>query len=176
MPAMASPFDNGEEPAAAAPALAAETKAEEKKRDLEQELLAALPQPAGCLDLAKVAASGGKLTIRVSAEMLPSGHISRATVSAPGQSADAIKCLQKGVVAVTIAPDVPGAPLTLRVDSSIEVMAQKPREKPAEETPQPPARYVYKPLPPPPGVDFARHEPAADVAQAEGQDFAQPSQ
>jgi hypothetical protein len=91
---------------------------EEKKRDLSAELRDALGRPTSCLDLAKAAEAGGKLSIRVSAYVAPSGRITRASVSAQGQPDESLRCIEKQALAVRMQEPIEDAPR--RVDATIE--------------------------------------------------------
>ena len=92
-------------------------------RDLGSELRGLLGQPASCLDLAAVEASGGKLTVDATAQVVSSGRITRATVTAPGQPSTALRCLEQRITAGSLRGPVPGAPLAVRTSVPIEVIS-----------------------------------------------------
>ncbi len=152
-------------PAQAAPAAASPAK---PARDLAIELARLVPAPSQCLDLAR-AASQGELTISVSATASPSGQLSNVVVSAPGQSPESIRCLQRGVATGALAPDVPDAPVQVQANLSIEVLAEAAPPPPAQ-----PARPA-EPALPPPSPSVAQPE-NGEVAKPDGTEFAQPSQ
>jgi hypothetical protein len=112
-----------EEPGAAVPT-AAEPHDKVAQRDLPAELTALLGQPASCLELASVAAAGGRLSIVVTAYAVPSGRITRASVDAPGQPASALRCLEGRVTSGSLRSPVPGAPLQVKATIPIEVISQ----------------------------------------------------
>lgn len=92
-------------------------------RDLSSELRALLGQPASCLDLAVVEAAGGKATIAATANVVPSGRITRASVTAPGQPATALRCLEQRITGGSLKGPVPGAPLAITTSVPIEVIS-----------------------------------------------------
>jgi hypothetical protein len=94
------------------------------QRDLPAELTALLGQPASCLELASVASAGGRVTISLVAYAVPSGRITRATATAPGQPATALRCLEQRAMAVSLRGPVPGAPLQVTATIPIEVISQ----------------------------------------------------
>ena len=112
-----------EEPGAAVPP-AAEPHDKVAQRDLSAELTALLGQPASCLELASVAAAGGRLTIVVTAFAVPSGRITRASVKAPGQPTSALRCLEGRATSGSLRSPVPGAPLQVTATIPIEVISQ----------------------------------------------------
>jgi hypothetical protein len=169
LPDLPSPFDQPDPGALMAPEgteptpeAAPEPKPE---RDLTKEVADLLQSPASCIDLAKVAESGGKLSIGITAAVMPSGHFSRVSISAPGQTPEAIKCLQARVSNAAIGADVPDAPRTIQATVPVEVVSQG---KPA------PAR-TEAPAPAPLPENVAQPEPG-EIAQPDGQDIAQPTQ
>jgi hypothetical protein len=105
--------DAGSEPVDAAP-----------PRDLASELASALGRPADCLDLQQVVNSGGRTTVVVIAQVMPSGRITRVEASAPGQPASALRCLQDRASAASLRGPVPGAPLGVTATVPIEVVSQ----------------------------------------------------
>jgi hypothetical protein len=153
-PGAANPSGTRPSGAASAASGAGQAAPQAAPRDLAQELLGVLPTPATCVDFAKAAENGGKLEISVEATVMPSGRISRASVSAPGQSAQAVRCLEQGVLGAALKPDVPSAPLTVRATLPLEIVAQT---RPAAPTAPAPA------------------QPSGDVARPDGTELAQPS-
>jgi hypothetical protein len=91
-------------------------------RDLGAELSAALGPAESCVDGAQAAAlPGGRLTISVSAYVLPSGRVSRATVTAPGQPQTARDCMQKQVLALSLRQPIPDAPTQVNGSTQVQV-------------------------------------------------------
>ena len=95
-----------------------------KPRDLPAELTALLGQPASCLDLDAVAAAGGRTTLAITVQVMPSGRVTRASASAPNQGGDALHCLENRAGAVSFRAPVPGAPTEVTATIPIEVVAQ----------------------------------------------------
>jgi hypothetical protein len=93
-------------------------------RDLSSELVAKLGRPADCIDLAKAAQAGGRLNIVVVAEVMPSGRITRAQASAPGQPASALRCLERKATSAGLRGPIPGAPLSVTAAMPIEVVSE----------------------------------------------------
>jgi hypothetical protein len=141
-----------------APAVAAGASA---GRDLSRELVALLGAPAPCLDLGKVADHGGRLEIVLQAMVMPSGRVSRADVRAPHQPPEALDCLKERLLSASLAPDVPGAPVSVQATVPVEVVAQGPR---TTGTPQSSAVGTVAPT----STD--------EVAQPDGAELAQPSE
>jgi hypothetical protein len=128
-------------------------------RDLSAELSSALAGVTNCVDLAMAASQpNGRLVVAVSAYVLGSGRISRATIEASGQPAPALSCLQRQVLAIKLRDPVQGAPVNVRGSTEVTVKAATPRASPT-------------PLPPP----AAPNRPA-DVAQGQADDMARPDQ
>lgn len=100
------------------------TDAPTPPRDLPSELIALLGQPASCLDLAAIAAAGGRTTISITAQVMPSGRVTRASASAPNQLGDALRCLEDRATAKSFRGPVPGAPREVTATIPIEVVAQ----------------------------------------------------
>lgn len=94
------------------------------QRDLPAELTALLGQPAECLDLAQVASAGGRVTIIVTAYAVPSGRITRASATAPGQPATALRCIEQRAASISLRGPVPGAPLQVTATIPVEVISQ----------------------------------------------------
>ena len=113
------------EDASPADAAAAAARDAEPERDLGQELAAVLGQPIRCLDVPAVVAGGGKLTITATAQVMPSGRITRASASAPGQPAEALRCIEGIVTAGRLQGSVPGAPR--QVAASVTIQAAPAR-------------------------------------------------
>lgn len=134
------------------------------RRDLPAELSSALNQLTDCVDPAQAAKQpNGRLVIAVSASVMGTGSISRATIEAPGQPPEALACLQRGALALKLAEPVPGAPLNVKGRTEVEVKAVGP--KPAAAAPQPPS--------PPTNPDVARSQPD-DMARPDPADLAGP--
>lgn len=105
---------------------AEEPPADEPERDLGAEL-SEIVRRSGCLDLEKAAQQpGGRLHISVSAYVMGSGRITRATVNAPGQPAAALRCAEQQVVAAGLTGPVPNAPANVSGSTTIEVIAAAP--------------------------------------------------
>jgi len=116
------------------------TKPEDKpERKLDEELKAALGQPTDCLDLQKIVDGGGKLVVRVGAYVGPSGRITRASVSAPGQPSSTLACIERRAVAIKMRDPIEDAPRLVQTELSFEVArAQAPAPIPAPQPPSPP--------------------------------------
>lgn len=99
--------------------------AEVSKRDLGVELAQLVGQPLSCVDFAAIVAGGGKLAITVHAQVVPSGRITRADVSAPGQSETALRCIEKLVTAASLQGPVPGAPRKVTTTVTMQVVANQ---------------------------------------------------
>lgn len=95
-----------------------------KPRDLAAELSQRLGSPTSCLDLQSVVEGGGQLTVLVVAEVMPSGRITRAQATAPGQPSTALRCLEARATAASLKGPVPSAPVSVSATFPIEVAAQ----------------------------------------------------
>lgn len=148
-------------PAAAA---AGEQTGSAANRDLSAELSSALDQMTDCVDAAEAAKQpNGRLVVSVSAYVMGTGSISRATIDAPGQPAGALSCLQRRVLAAKLREPIAGAPINVKGSAEVEIKSVGPR--PTEAPPSPPAR---------PAGDVARGEPGADIARPDQTDLAGP--
>jgi hypothetical protein len=162
-----SPFELGPgdlmAPQAAPPP--AEPAPEEKPRDLGQELAEAASR-SGCFDVAAAARQpGGRLAISASGYVMPSGRITRATVSAPGQPSSALRCAEQKLVQSGLRGPLEKAE-SIQGQTTLEVMAaaNQPPAQPA--APPPPATAVYPSAPPAPYVEGAEPPPSErDMAQ-----------
>jgi hypothetical protein len=150
-----------EQPAQPPPAA---EKPEEKKRDLGQELADAASR-TGCFDVAAAAKqAGGRLLINASAYVMPSGRITRATVSAAGQPSSALRCAEQKLVATGLSGPLDKAE-SIQGSTTLEVMAAAKAPGQAA-APAPAASAVYPSAPPAPYVEGAEPPPAqADMAQ-----------
>lgn len=127
-------------------------------RDLSAELSSKLNQMTDCVDPALVATRpNGRLVVSVSAYVLGSGSISRATIDAPGQPASALECLQRRVMATKLPDPVAGAPINVKGSAEVEVKAVGPRPTGAQAPAAPAA-------------------PSGDVARGQPDDMARPDQ
>jgi hypothetical protein len=91
-------------------------------RDLDAELSNALSTVSNCVDVVQAAARpDGRLTISVNAYVQGSGRVSRATVTAPGQPASALSCIEKLVLAVTLQAPVPSAPVQVKGTTQLQI-------------------------------------------------------
>lgn len=134
------------------------------RRDLRAELSSALSRVASCVDLAQAAAQrDGRLVISVSAVVLGTGRISRATVTAPGQPSGSLTCIQDMTVGMTLPPGVPGAPLT--VIGTTELTVKPARAQPGDAA-------IPSPIPIAPTRPVTPGNP--DVAQPQADDMARP--
>ncbi len=97
---------------------------EAPKRDLSAELAERLGSPTSCLDLEKVVASGGRLDVVVVAQVMPSGRITRAQVTAADQPGTSLHCLESKATSASLKGPVPGAPLAVSATLPIEVASQ----------------------------------------------------
>jgi hypothetical protein len=92
------------------------------QRDLDAELSNALSNVSNCVDVVQAAARPeGRLTISVNAYVQGSGRVSRATVTAPGQPASALSCIEKLVLAATLQPPVPNAPVQVKASAQLQI-------------------------------------------------------
>ena len=149
-----------------APAAQAANPPNVPERDLASELARLVPPPGECLDLAAASAQG-KVAISVSAMVMPSGRLSRASVSVPGQPQESLKCIERRVLQGALPPDVPRAPIQVEAKVALEVVSQG---GPAKAAAQPPPTTLPAMQP-----NLARPE-NGEVAQPDGTEFAQPSQ
>lgn len=93
-------------------------------RDLSGELASAFGQPLSCLDAAAVASGGGRLTVTITAYLMPSGRITRASASAPGQPSEAITCLEKRASALSLRGPIDDAPRQVSAALPVEVVTR----------------------------------------------------
>jgi hypothetical protein len=101
--------------AAAAPAAPA--------RDLSAELTSVLGQPLTCLDVEAVVRAGGRVNVSVTAHVVPSGRITRATVEAPGQPASALRCFEQRATSGALTGPIVGAPTQVTATLPVEIVA-----------------------------------------------------
>jgi hypothetical protein len=99
-------------------------------RDLEAELRAAFVPPPSCLTYERATELGASLRLRVSVTLVPSGRVTRASVSAPGLATAETACLEEAAMAVALSAPIEGAPRT--VSASID-FAIETRPAPTEE-------------------------------------------
>jgi hypothetical protein len=135
-PPLAVPADRAAAPAHALPAVEspADAGAAQPERDLSAELAGVLNPHGTCLDFAAVARSGGAIKLSAQAMVLPSGSISRATVTAPGQPGTSLACLESRLRGARLAGPIPGAPRSVSATIALEVAAA-PAPAPAEAAP-----------------------------------------
>jgi len=88
---------------------AAAAAPEDKERDLDKELVAAMRSATSCLKPRKEG-SAPKVSIALSAQVMPSGAVLRGSVSGGGLDGDETKCLQARLEQVRFAGPVEGAP------------------------------------------------------------------
>lgn len=156
--ALPSPFRD-EEQAVETKGPQAERTVEQEERDLSAELAKLVGQPVQCLDLDKVAGSGGKIEIRVRAMVAPSGRITRASATAPGQAREATKCIESRVTAGSLRGPIQDAPRSVSSETEIEVV-----------------RAESQTVSTPPSDESVRSRSYANQAQpAEGVIYAQPA-
>jgi hypothetical protein len=92
------------------------------QRDLDAELSSALSAVSNCVDVVQAAARPeGRLTISVNAYVQGSGRVSRATVTAPGQPASALSCIEKLALAATLQAPVPNAPVQVKGTTQLQI-------------------------------------------------------
>lgn len=93
-------------------------------RDLGADLSNALAPLSSCVDVVQGAAQPeGRLTISVTAYVLGSGRVSRATVTAPGQPASALSCMQDKVMALNLTGPIPNAPTQIKGSTQLQIKA-----------------------------------------------------
>lgn len=91
-------------------------------RDLNAELSAKLAPMSSCLDLALAAAEpDGRVTISVAAYLQASGRVSRATVTAKGQPASALACIERQVLALSMASPIANAPVQVNGSTQLQI-------------------------------------------------------
>jgi len=112
------------EPAALPEAGSGEPEA--TKRNLAVELAQLVGQPLSCVDFAAIVAGGGKVNITVGAQVVPSGRITRAEATAPGQPEKALRCIEQLVTAGSLQGPVPGAPRKVTTSVVLQVV-ENPR-------------------------------------------------
>jgi hypothetical protein len=95
-------------------------------RDLAAELAGLIGQPLSCVNFPAIVAGGGRLSIAVDAQVVPSGRITRAEVTAPGQPEEALRCIEKLVTAKSLRAPVPGAPRRVTTSVGLQVVANPP--------------------------------------------------
>jgi hypothetical protein len=117
------------------PPAAAESKApepaEKKARDYSAELKGLLSSSVSCLTGHKADARSA-ITINVSAQVMPSGSISRADAQGPGLSPVELSCIQKVVGTLRLNGPIDGAPRSVSAHLTLQSQATK-------EVPQPKA-------------------------------------
>ena len=96
------------------------------ERDLARELAILIGQPISCVDLGAVVAGGGRVDISVSAQVVPSGRITRAEASAKGQPDRALRCVEQLATSRSLRGPVPGAPRQVATTVSMQVVATPP--------------------------------------------------
>ena len=98
---------------------AAATEAE--GRHLDRELAAAIGSPTSCLDLETARSLHGHLSVSVSATVMPTGNVTRATASGGSLPAAVLTCLQTRALGAHLAAPVEGAPRTVSTSISFDV-------------------------------------------------------
>jgi hypothetical protein len=96
------------------------------ERDLARELAILIGQPISCVDLAAVVAGGGRVDIAVSAQVVPSGRITRAEATAKGQPDRALRCVEQLATSRSLRGPVPDAPRRVSTTVSMQVVATPP--------------------------------------------------
>jgi hypothetical protein len=130
-----------------------------RARDLGAELSGLLAPVSSCVDLTQAATqANGLLTISVSAYVQGSGRVSRATVTAPGQPASALGCIQNQVLSLTLPGPIPGAPVQVSGSTQVQVRAAGS----ATGSPSAPAASAVRAQPINP--DIAKPDPSGEVA------------
>jgi hypothetical protein len=93
------------------------------ERNLGAELVTAVGSPAGCIDLATARSLHGRLTIQVSATVMPTGSITRASASGSGLPPAALDCVEARALAARLAAPIEGAPRGISGTLEYEVTA-----------------------------------------------------
>jgi hypothetical protein len=123
-------------------------------RDLNGELSGLLSPLSSCVDVAQAALQpDGRLTIAVTAYVQATGRVSRATVTAPGQSSGALSCMEKQVVALALRGPVPNAPTQVTGSTQLQIRAARTGGG------QPPAPNAYPIAAQPSNADMAKPDP-----------------
>ena len=94
---------------------------EPEGRHLDRELAAAIGSPASCLDLETARSLHGHLSVSVSATVMPTGNITRATASGGSLPPAVLTCLQTRALGAHLAAPVDGAPRTVSTSISFDV-------------------------------------------------------
>lgn len=105
----------------------APTAPEKKERDYSAELSALLSSTVSCLTGHKADARAA-ITINVSAQVMPSGSISRADAQGPGLTPVELSCIQKQVSSLHLNGPIEGAPRS--VSGHLTLQAQATKEAP----------------------------------------------
>ncbi len=111
------------------------------ERDLSADLVSAVGAPTACIDLAAARAARGHLSIRITATVMPTGAITRASASGAGLSPQAISCIEARALSARLAAPVEGAPRS--VSGTIEVDVATTEDTTETTTPE---------IPTPPGA------------------------
>jgi len=120
-----SPFED-DTPGPSAPAAEAEKKKEEEERDLGAELKSALGSPVGCLTPRPADQAPDRITIAISAQLVGSGRITRATASASQLEASELDCVRRRVEAIRLRGPVDDAPRGVSTSVELELKTPQP--------------------------------------------------
>jgi hypothetical protein len=96
------------------------TTARATERDLGAELGAAIGSPTSCIDTETARTLHGHLAISVSANVTPTGSVTRATASG-GLPPAALECIRTRALGAHIAPPIEGAPRTVTASLAFDV-------------------------------------------------------
>lgn len=112
------------------PATSSPIGSAQSMRVAERKLAALVGQPRECLDLTRVADKmGGEVTIAVSAKVMPSGRILRASADVDGHPSSAGACVAKRLENARIGA-VQGAPINVTAQVQVVVKRTSPSKAP----------------------------------------------
>lgn len=95
----------------------------EHERDLGADLASAIGSPASCIDVETARALHGHLAIRVTATVMATGSITRASASASGLSPAAIACVEDRALHAHLTPPIERAPRGVSTTLEYDVAA-----------------------------------------------------
>jgi len=103
------------------------TAAGPEERHLGDELATAIGSPASCLDLETARSLHGRLSVSVSATVMATGGVTRATASGASLPETVLTCLQARALAAHLRAPVEGAPRTVSTTLAFDVTATDDR-------------------------------------------------
>jgi hypothetical protein len=100
-----------------------ETTTEAHERDLGVELANAIGSPASCIDLETARSLHGHLRVHVTATVMATGSITRATATGSGLSREALACVEARALAAHLAAPIERAPRGVSASLDYDVSA-----------------------------------------------------